>query len=180
MNSIFGNYGFYLLSCLDGATQLLNTTSYTREHLRAPCIREEKVIRNAVSCESLPESELKAGRDFTIRHTDDNRNSNRSIVHVYPCGTGGSPCSRRIVRIEAIRSPEGCQCSVKREEGVEACCCDSDRNTGRSQAVQKSQWIKCDSPDDHPLSIRQQRHWHLVDGKCWPITLTSSKRLSKF
>ncbi|VUZ50820.1 unnamed protein product, partial [Hymenolepis diminuta] len=59
-------------TCLeDGITQLTNTTTYTMEHLNAPCKREERITRNVVSCDSLPESELRAGRYYTIRQVDD-------------------------------------------------------------------------------------------------------------
>ncbi|VDN96742.1 unnamed protein product [Rodentolepis nana] len=160
-------------TCLeDGVMQLTNTTTYTREHLNSPCKREERITRNVISCDSLPEIELRPGRDYIIRPIEDG-NSNRSVLHVYPCGTGGSPCTRRVVKVTAVKAKEGCQCDIKREERIESCCCNAN---GRLRNIQKSHWIECDSPD-HPLSIRQQRSWHLVDGKCWPLTLTSSKPL---
>uniref|UniRef100_A0A158QEB2 VWFA domain-containing protein n=1 Tax=Hymenolepis diminuta TaxID=6216 RepID=A0A158QEB2_HYMDI len=163
-------------TCLeDGITQLTNTTTYTMEHLNAPCKREERITRNVVSCDSLPESELRAGRYYTIRQVDD-RNPIRSVLHVYACGTGGSPCTRRVVKVTAVKAIKGCQCDVKREENIESCCCNANGQIGQSRNMHKSQWIECDSPD-HPLSIRQLRSWHLVNGKCWPITLTSSKPL---
>lgn len=156
---------------------MTNTTTYTTEHLNAPCKREERITRNVVSCDSLPESELRAGRYYTIRQVDGG-NSIRSVLHVYACGTGGSPCTRRVVKVTAVKAIKGCQCDVKREESIESCCCDANAQLGQSRNMHKSQWVECDSPD-HPLSIRQLRSWHLVNGKCWPITLTSSKPLGK-
>ncbi|KAM7536384.1 hypothetical protein Aperf_G00000083322 [Anoplocephala perfoliata] len=163
-------------TCLgDGITLLINTTTYAREHLNAPCKREEKIIKKALSCDALPESELQAGRDYTIRQ-DASDNLARRVFHVYPCGTGGSPCARRVLMVTAVRAKEGCRCEVRREESIESCCCNANGQTGRSQNLQKSQWMECETAD-HPISVRQQRSWRLVGGKCWPIILTSSKPL---
>ncbi|VDK21749.1 unnamed protein product [Taenia asiatica] len=162
-------------TCLsDGITKLITTTQYTRRRLEGPCEREERAVKSVTSCDTLPEEELRAGRDYTIRPSGGN--STHSVLHVYSCGTGGSACTRRVVRVTIIRAPDGCRCTVRRMEGSEACCCNAEGILSSSEKPKKSQWVDCES-ESYPISVRQQKTWHLMDGKCWPLTFTTSKPL---
>ncbi|EUB62272.1 Collagen alpha-3(VI) chain [Echinococcus granulosus] len=162
-------------TCLsDGITKLVTTTRFTRRRLEGPCEREERSVKSVTSCDKLPEEELRAGRDYTISPVGGN--STYSVLHVYSCGTGGSACTRRVVRVTITRAPDGCRCAVRRTEGSEACCCNAEGLLSNIEKPKKSQWVDCESMN-HPISVRQQRTWHLMDGKCWPLTFTSSKPL---
>ncbi|KAH9281574.1 hypothetical protein ECG_05506 [Echinococcus granulosus] len=162
-------------TCLsDGITKLVTTTRFTRRRLEGPCEREERSVKSVTSCDKLPEEELRAGRDYTISPVGGN--STYSVLHVYSCGTGGSACTRRVVRVTITRAPDGCRCAVRRTEGSEACCCNAEGLLSNIEKPKKSQWVDCESIN-HPISVRQQRTWHLMDGKCWPLTFTSSKPL---
>eukprot|EP00108_Taenia_solium_P009922 TsM_000922600 transcript=TsM_000922600 gene=TsM_000922600 len=162
-------------TCLsDGITKLITTTQYIRRRLEGPCEREERAVRSVTSCDKLPEEELRAGRDYTIRLSGGN--STQSVLHVYSCGTGGSACTRRVVRVTITRAPDGCRCIVRRMEGSEACCCNAEGLLSSSEKPKKSQWVDCES-ESYPISVRQQKTWHLMDGKCWPLTFTTSKPL---
>lgn len=158
--------------CLDdGITQLKTTIRYTRRHLNGPCEREERVVKSITSCDKLPEEEFRGGPDYTVRLV--NGNSSRSILRIYPCGTGGSKCKRRVVRVMAARASDGCRCVIRRSEDSESCCCNADGLLRDSEKSEKLQWTECDS-SNHPIAFRQQKMWRLVDGKCWPTTFTLS------
>ncbi|VDM16626.1 unnamed protein product [Hydatigera taeniaeformis] len=161
--------------CLsDGITKIITTIRYTRHRLGGPCEREERAVKVITSCDKLSEDELRAGRDYTIRPTAGN--STHSVLHVYPCGTGGSACTRHVVQVTIARALDGCRCVVRRKEGSEACCCNAEGVLGSNEKPMKTQWVDCESMG-YPISVRQQKTWHLMDGKCWPLTFTSSKPL---
>lgn len=169
---------FFKCRCLsDGITKLITTIRYTRRRPEGPCEREERAVKSITSCNKLPEEELRAGRDYTIRPSGGN--STHSALHVYSCGTGGSTCTRRVVRVTITRASDGCRCIVRRVKGSEACCCNAEGVLGGNEKPKRSQWVDCESMS-YPISVRQQKTWHLMDGKCWPLTFTTSKPLSMF
>ncbi|VDD74400.1 unnamed protein product [Mesocestoides corti] len=162
-------------TCLDdGITQLTHTIRHTRKHLNGPCDYEESYVKKITSCGSLPAEELQPGRDYTIRH--DGLNNTRSVFHVYPCGAGGSSCRQRVIKVSVARAADGCRCVVRREESMEACCCNKEGLQSDSIKPEKLQWEECDS-SDHAVSVKQQRIWRLIDGECWPLTFTISTPL---
>ncbi len=166
-----------LFSCLeDGMTKVITTNHFTRKHVNSACQRFQTSVKHVIACDKLPADELLPARDYTIRRLDNN--STRSVLHVYPCGTGRTACMRRVVKVSVARSEDGgCQCRVKREESQEACCCNPQEGGVANRPTRTSR-KECESGDS-AVAVSQQKTWKLIDGKCWPLTFTTTKPLGR-
>lgn len=154
---------------------MITRTQFVRKHINSTCQRIESSVKVLVACDQLPETELQPGQDYTVRRIG-HEGGTASVHHVYRCGSGGTSCLRRLVKVTVARDYEtGCQCRVEREESEEACCCDS----GDSSALAtKTSQRECESEANATVT-RQQRAWKLIDGRCWPQTFTTTKQLGK-